>query len=147
MSGVPIDLAILWALLGSSILYGIHAVTFGNAVRVLIFKKRRQARHPRLIGATFLLFAFGTTYIAIAFRHVLDAFVWYEGPGGAKGQLSQISNVLANVKNAIYIAQVLTGDAMLIYRCFMVYGRAWWVIVIPVLLWISCAILGAFVVY
>ncbi|KAI0044517.1 hypothetical protein FA95DRAFT_252655 [Auriscalpium vulgare] len=147
MSGVPLDLAILWALLGNSILYGVHAVTFGNAVWVLIFVKRRQARRPRLIGATFLLFAIGTVHIALAFRLVIEAFVLYEGPGGAEAQLSQISNVLVNVKNSLYISQVLIGDAMLIYRCFMVHGKNWWIVVLPIILWLGNVILGAFIVY
>ncbi|KAI0044744.1 hypothetical protein FA95DRAFT_219039 [Auriscalpium vulgare] len=147
MADVPIDVATLWSLLCSSIFYGVHVVTFGNAVWVMIIKRRRQARRPHLIGVAFVLFAIGTAYLALAFRRILNAFVFFQGPGGAKGQLEQISDMLASVKGSLFITQILTGDMILIYRCFVVYGKDWRAIILPIVLWLGFAIIGAFVVY
>jgi hypothetical protein len=42
----------------------------------------------------------------------------------------------------MFILQILLGDGMLIYRCFVVYGRSWLVIAFPCLLWLGTATCG-----
>jgi hypothetical protein len=42
----------------------------------------------------------------------------------------------------MFFLQILLGDGMLIYRCFVVYGRSWRVIAFPSLLWLGTATCG-----
>ncbi|KAI0044750.1 hypothetical protein FA95DRAFT_1608277 [Auriscalpium vulgare] len=143
---LTLDVATLASVFVGSILYGVHVVTFGNAVKVLLFKKRRQARRPILIVATFLFFFFGTMFVAIAFRWVLDAFVSYKGPGGPIAKLLQISGVVPQLIAIPLTAQTLIGDAMLIYRCFVLYRQNWLIVVLPIMCWLGTLILGVLIV-
>ncbi|KAI0044751.1 hypothetical protein FA95DRAFT_1608278 [Auriscalpium vulgare] len=139
---LALDNAALAALLTGSILYGVHLVTFGNAVHVLLLQKRRQARRPILIAATFLFFLFGTLFTVFSYLWVQDAFVAYKGPGGATAKLLQISGVVPQLVATPLTAQMLVGDAMLIYRCLVLYQRNWLIVVLPILCWLGTAVLG-----
>ncbi|KAI0060440.1 hypothetical protein BV25DRAFT_1917787 [Artomyces pyxidatus] len=148
MGDTPIDIVILIGVLLTGILYGIHLVTFGKVVRVLLSKKRsRKSRRLHFLAATLLLLIVGTGYIALSFRHVLDAFVWYKGPGGPIGQLSHVANKVFNGMTILYIVQTSLGDAMLIYRCFVVYHRSWKVVILPSMLVVAGTVLGGFQVH
>ncbi|KAI0044749.1 hypothetical protein FA95DRAFT_1608276 [Auriscalpium vulgare] len=146
MSGLPIEVSMLSGLLPGCILYGVHIVTFGNAVRVLLFRKRRAARRPYLIVATFLFMLFGTLFVAFSFQYVLDAYGWVGGRGG-KSLPQQRSIFVPDLLTFQLASQVLTGDAMLIYRCFVLHQRNWLVVVLPILCWLGTAGLGIFCVY
>ncbi|KAI0060439.1 hypothetical protein BV25DRAFT_1917786 [Artomyces pyxidatus] len=148
MENIPIDIAVLSGVLVTGMLYGVHLVTFGKVLWVLFSKTHsRQSGRVHLMIATLLLFAVGTAYIAVTFRHVLDAFVWYTGPGGPTGQLTQISNKVLNMVSILYIVQTSLGDGMLIYRCYIVYQGNWNVVFLPITLWVACVVLGGFQVH
>ncbi|KAI0048127.1 hypothetical protein FA95DRAFT_1605552 [Auriscalpium vulgare] len=143
---LPLDVAALASLLSGSILYGVHVVTFTNAVKVLLFKKRRRARRPILIVATFMFFLYGTLFAVVAFLWVLDAFVLYKGPGGPTAKLLQISGVVPRMVAIPLTAQMLVGDAMWIYRCFVLHRKNWMIVALPILCWLGTAILSISIV-
>ncbi|KAI0060403.1 hypothetical protein BV25DRAFT_1827890 [Artomyces pyxidatus] len=142
MPDITIEAAIIIALFMESVFYGLYLVTFGICMRVLLFKKSATARRPTLIAVALLLFIIATMNIAFSLRHVLDAFVWYKGPGGAEAQLYDISNPVNAMKTVDYVIQTIVGDGMLLYRCFVVYGRDWRIIAFPILIWITSIVLG-----
>ena len=61
-----------------------------------------------------LLFVFATLDVALLLRHVLDAFIWYQGPGGAIAEFSDISYLVNVMKTVTYVAQTSIGDGMLV---------------------------------
>ncbi|TCD63102.1 hypothetical protein EIP91_006006 [Steccherinum ochraceum] len=123
---LPLDVAQLAGLFTECILYGIFLVTFAMCVKAL-FTSALPGRLKRylLIVATLLLFIFATMDVAFGLRHILDAFVYYTGPGGPIAELSRISYWVNVMKGVNYNCQTSTADAILIYRCFMLYGRKW----------------------
>ncbi|KAI0057388.1 hypothetical protein BV25DRAFT_1812471 [Artomyces pyxidatus] len=139
MGQIPIDVATLVSLLCAGVLYGIHLVTFGNVARVLLVQRNAARRRPRvyLVVATLLLLFIGSAHIVILMRRVLEAFVWYTGPGGATTALYQISNKLLNTMSILYDTQTAIGDIILVYRCYVLYRRDWRVVVLPVALWVN----------
>ncbi|KAH8105363.1 hypothetical protein BXZ70DRAFT_520696 [Cristinia sonorae] len=150
----PIDVAQIVALFLESVFYGIYLVTFGLCVNVLLFSKHTRPggrRKHRFLSPFFLvallLFIIATLDEALLLRHVLDAFVWYKGPGGAKEEFADISYWVNVMKTVTYVAQTSIADAMLIYRCYVVYGRRWLIAVALSILWIACMICEAFTCY
>ena len=67
-----------------------------------------------MITATLLLFVFATLDIAFGLRHMLVAFVYYKGPGGAIAQLSDISYWMNVMKGVDYNCQTSIADAILV---------------------------------
>lgn len=95
----PIDEAQLVALFMESVAYGVYLVTLGQCLRILLWGSasrdgglslKRNINWPMLIVAL-LLATFATLDVAFGLRHVLDAFIYYKGPGGAKAEFANIS--------------------------------------------------------
>ncbi|KAF9260954.1 hypothetical protein L218DRAFT_1050468 [Marasmius fiardii PR-910] len=143
------------ALFMECILYGIYLVSFGYCLRAILaekaytpsgFKFKTNINWITLVFAL-LLGLFATLDIAFGLRHNLDAFAYYKGPGGAVEELQDISYWVNVMKTADYVAQTFIGDAMLLYRCYIVYERSWKVIVPSVIFWIGGSTSGALLVH
>ncbi|KAI0049447.1 hypothetical protein FA95DRAFT_1604415 [Auriscalpium vulgare] len=142
-NGLPIEAIMLIALFIESVFYGLYLVTFGISIRVLAFTKSFCQRRICLLTVVLLLFVVATLNIAFSLRHVLDAFVWYTGPGGARAQLYDISNRVNAIKTVNYVVQTIIGDGMLLYRLYAVYSHDWRIVAFPALLWATTIGLGA----
>ena len=94
---------------------GLYLVSFGMCMYALLLSGT-SGRQQRLVLLTvaLLLFTFATLDVAFLLRHVLDAFVWYKGPGGPIGELSIISYWVNVMKTVCYVAQTSVADAMLV---------------------------------
>ena len=132
----PVDVAQLVALFLESIFYGerllwyvltlhvsdsrtfvlgIYLVSFGMCMYLMLVNPRsRQGKRIVFLVVALLLFVFATLDVAIQLRHVLYAFIWYTGPGGAIGELSDLSYWLNAMKSVTYNAQTSIADGMLV---------------------------------
>ncbi|KIP04646.1 hypothetical protein PHLGIDRAFT_129367 [Phlebiopsis gigantea 11061_1 CR5-6] len=123
---IPIDVAQILALFMETLFYGLYLVSFGVCMYTMFIVGRSTTRQRVFnFAIAILLFTFATLDVALLLRHVLDAFIWYHGPGGATEELGDISYWVSAMKTVAYVAQTSIGDAVLIYRCYIVYGRNW----------------------
>ncbi|EGN92931.1 hypothetical protein SERLA73DRAFT_190302, partial [Serpula lacrymans var. lacrymans S7.3] len=134
------------------ILYGIYLVTLVQCLRALLwsdsnhaFKSRNTVNWPMLV-VTLLLCTFATLDVAFGLRHNLVAFVYYTGQGGATAEFENISYWVNVMKAVCYGFQTLIGDAMLIYRCYLVYGRNWKIIIPSFMIWLASFSCGVVVI-
>ena len=81
---------------------------------MLVKSRSRRGRRNVFLVVTLLLFVFATLDVALLLRHVLDAFIWYKGPGGAIAEFSDISYWVNVMKTVAYAAQTSIGDGMLV---------------------------------
>jgi hypothetical protein len=51
---------------------------------------------------------------SLQLRHMLDAFIYYKGPGGAEEQLNITAYWGNQAKTGIYVIQTLLGDGVLV---------------------------------
>ena len=100
----PVDVAQIVALFLESIFYGeylscfvvilyvtepsrtpgIYLVSFGMCMYLMLVKApSRQGRRNVFLVVALLLFVFATLDVVLLLVHVLHAFIWYHGPGGA----------------------------------------------------------------
>ncbi|KAJ7169376.1 hypothetical protein C8R43DRAFT_1121248 [Mycena crocata] len=147
MGDVQAHAARLVALFVGSILYGILLTTFVPCIQSLLFsasqrfqlKPRSQIKVP-IVAATILMFLVSTFSAILSLQDVFDAFIDYDGPGGAL-QFYHTGNhgwkhwMLA-VEDAV---QVILGDGLLIYRCYVIYDRSWRAIAVPAVSWMALA--------
>jgi len=138
----PIGEAQLVGLFMESVTYGIFLVTFGLCMQALCFEKNSTFvwRRPRdirwgMLLVAFLMFAFATMDVAFGLRHILQAFISYDGPGGPNQKFSDMSTFLNVIKTVDFVFQTAIGDAILIYRCLIIYNRLWYIIALPAALW------------
>ncbi|KAJ6544707.1 hypothetical protein B0H10DRAFT_2133542 [Mycena sp. CBHHK59/15] len=146
-----IDSAQIVGLFMETLLYGVFLVTLVQCLYALLWSPvehhfKKHFHWPMLVAAI-LMFTFATLDVAFGLRHNLDAFVYYKGPGGATEELENISYWVNVMKTADYVAQTCIGDAILIYRCYIVWGKKWMVIIPSFMLWLGGSTCGAILTY
>ncbi|CAK5268859.1 unnamed protein product [Mycena citricolor] len=125
-----------------SVLYerrtGILLTTFCPSLASLLLKQdkrfelrpRRDIKIPILL-ATITMFLVSTSAAGLSIQLVIKGFVEYTGPGGPLQYFNDVSgweNWIIALSDAI---QMLVGDALLIYRCYVLHDRNWKKIVVP----------------
>ena len=133
----PVDVAQIVALFLESIFYGeylscfvvilyvtepsrtpgIYLVSFGMCMYLMLVKApSRQGRRNVFLVVALLLFVFATLDVVLLLVHVLHAFIWYHGPGGAIGEFSDISYWVNAMKIVDYNAQTSIANGMLVSK-------------------------------
>ncbi|KAJ6615589.1 hypothetical protein B0H10DRAFT_55468 [Mycena sp. CBHHK59/15] len=124
-----------------AIFFGIYAVTLGFCLKALLrtqnrWKRATEINRPMLV-VTLVMGCVATFDTCLTFAINVNALALYDGPGGPKAAFDNTSGWMDIMGSADVIIQTVLGDVMLIYRCWIVYGRSWLVIACPVLLAIA----------
>ncbi|KAK7035831.1 hypothetical protein R3P38DRAFT_2909264 [Favolaschia claudopus] len=152
MEDFPITEAQIVALFLESVFWGIYLVTFFLCIRSLLFDLNLERRRlsdlnwPMLI-VTLSMCVFATLDVAVGLLHNIQAFVQYNGPGGAAEEFSHISDWVNIVKTVDVVMQTLLGDGMLIYRCWIIYLKSWPVVGCSILLWCGSAVCTGMIIH
>ncbi|KAJ2912795.1 hypothetical protein MD484_g7630, partial [Candolleomyces efflorescens] len=94
-----------------------------------------------MLVAALAMFVFATLDVGFHVRHNLDAFVAFEGD--PIEEFNKTSSWINVMKMGCYVAQTFVGDAILLYRCWIIYNKRWFVVIAPTILWLACT--GSFV--
>ncbi|KAJ7700347.1 hypothetical protein B0H17DRAFT_251722 [Mycena rosella] len=128
----------LFATFLSSTLYGIYIVTLGIAGRVLLNRwKHRSSLNWVVVCVCAILFVNVSLDHSLAIALDVDAFVTYTGLGSAQHVFAHASSWQTFTKTLCVGIQSLTGDAILIYRCWFIWRKSLVVIALPLLLWLA----------
>lgn len=148
MADVQAHTARLIALFVGCVLYGILLTTFVPCLRSLLFsasqkfqvKSRHEIKFP-ILAATILMFFVSSFSAVLSMLDVIDAFVDYTGPGGALAFYGSSYTVNKGWKHWMPAVedsvQVILGDGLLIYRCYVLYDRNWRAICVPAVAWMG----------
>ncbi|KIL60586.1 hypothetical protein M378DRAFT_83586, partial [Amanita muscaria Koide BX008] len=122
-----------------AVLYGIYISTLAFCLRWLLYADegwgRRKKTNCCILTITILVAVFSTTNLGIS----LQLTIVYVMDGNTKA-----TDVLSAINTAFELATMMIADAVLIYHCWMVYGKSKIVIALPLILWlanIACSIL------
>jgi len=99
--------------------------------------RRRSEIRWLLVSVFCFIFVVNTFDDIIGLVHNLAAFVKYTGPGGPKEELTNIHDWINIARSFAQTANMIVGDFVLIYRCYIVYGRRWPVIVPSFILYLT----------
>ncbi|KIK66818.1 hypothetical protein GYMLUDRAFT_156949 [Collybiopsis luxurians FD-317 M1] len=125
-----------------SVFYGLFCLSTAACIRsVLNFRKRGQNRSSvkwLMLIITGLLWVVGTLDVVLEVVRHIDAFI--TSPEGPLAIFTDLASWINICKAADSGVQTLIGDALLIYRCWVIYNQSWAVISLPLLLWMGGAI-------
>ncbi|KIY47194.1 hypothetical protein FISHEDRAFT_45812 [Fistulina hepatica ATCC 64428] len=148
MATFDLDIAQLTALFMESVIYG--------ALRCLLWStdggstgcwKFRQSVNHVMLSSTVAMFLIGTLDLAIGLRENIVAFIYFQNGGNPEASFENVAHWMSVTKMATYVCQTMIGDAILIYRAFIIWGRKWCVIVPSMLLWIVCTACGMIIMH
>jgi len=137
-----------------TLLYAFHTVAFGFGFRYLVWgtdtsRSSKKTVNRFLVAAGVLLWIMGTIHLVLLLYDSVQIFN-YQGPGGPTAAILA-RNWRGHVRSAIFCFTIIIGDLVLVsicfhpqeplpsfflqvYRCFVIYGRSWMVISVPVIL-------------
>ncbi|KAJ6488148.1 hypothetical protein C8R47DRAFT_509063 [Mycena vitilis] len=156
MVDVQAHTARLIGLFVSCVLYGILLTTFVPCLSSLLFssthrfrvKPHHEIKYPILV-ATILMFLVSSFGTALAMQDIIDAFINYNGPGGALAFYGDTGN--GNTQDAGWkhwmlavedTVQAILGDGLLIYRCYVLHDKNWRAIALPFTSWVALVVMS-----
>ncbi|EMD39639.1 hypothetical protein CERSUDRAFT_81022 [Gelatoporia subvermispora B] len=121
------DLAALIGFGSEASLWGMYTVIFLVSLSVLLWRRRTRDVNWVIVSANCFLYVLATTHYAIEFNHfytTLNAI----GVVGFANETQQLvgADLLISLTDFV-------GDMVLIYRCYLVWGRNWYICVLPFL--------------
>ncbi|KAI1794458.1 hypothetical protein LXA43DRAFT_883760 [Ganoderma leucocontextum] len=121
------DLAALLGFVCEAILWGSYTVLFIASVVVLLrrFKAPRRKLNVPIFFANCLLFASCTAHFALEFNHFYTTLQATGVEGFADETLP-----LVGADTLISFCDLL-GDLILLYRCWVIWGKNYWVVALP----------------
>ncbi|KAG2040540.1 hypothetical protein BDR03DRAFT_130235 [Suillus americanus] len=136
-TGLPMDTTTIISTVLECILYGFLVLMFIGTTWASTYK--HDVNRP-IICVAILLFILSTAHIIVDIIRLEDGLVKYRNtfPGGPAAFFQDISQPTFFTKNIIYAFQIMLGDGVLIYRCYVVW-RSIGIIILPSLLWCGCS--------
>ncbi|KAF7317769.1 hypothetical protein MKEN_00864700 [Mycena kentingensis (nom. inval.)] len=131
-----------------AVLYGASHIA-GTRQKLDDFRGRHwRDVHYAMLAAASVLFISSTAHIGISAGR-LGIFLFEIGddyPGGPTAWFYDPSHQTFATKNILLLLETLVADAVVIYRCYIVW-QAIWVVVLPIVLWIGIAVSGSANIY
>lgn len=155
---IPLVSANLATVAVESLLYGIFLVLDLTSITLLFTREASFSlgaartssfvvmRRPMFIGAVILLVSITGHWICTVVR-LFDAFVNFEGGQQALKYYADLSQVTEVVKTGFLTGSVVTGDAMIIYRLWVVWGFNYRVIMFPLGTLVGLTVCGVGITY
>ncbi|KAF8997255.1 hypothetical protein BDQ17DRAFT_1363377 [Cyathus striatus] len=140
----------LTALFFESFFYGLNSTSFAFCLYFLLRTSGRWRRSDEInmimliVGC--ILFSIASLDIFITFTRCLQAFIFYNGPGGPTAVFSDLGYWMTLATTFATLLQTVIGDGILIYRCWIVYSRSWRIVTVSILLWIGATVSMIFVI-
>ncbi|KAJ7360996.1 hypothetical protein DFH08DRAFT_951622 [Mycena albidolilacea] len=132
-----------------TLLYGAYTVVFILTCWVLLYKRpKHEPVNKPMLGFSIVMFVLATMHIGVNYTRILRAFIIYKDePGGTPAYFNKLSEFTQIFGSAIYVAQTLVGDSVVLYRCYLVWGRQWQVVAFPFILLLGSATAGVGILY
>ncbi|KAF8142258.1 hypothetical protein K438DRAFT_1692179 [Mycena galopus ATCC 62051] len=130
-----------------AILYGIYFCVFWFTVYIHNRASGRRSIHQRIMFLTVsVMFILATMHVSInGFRIFVGYVDFASAPGGPVSFLGVLSTWHHVFKDAVFTLQTILGDAIALYRCWILWNRQYTVAVIPMCLLIVNIVSGSMV--
>ncbi|KAF7308931.1 Beta-glucosidase [Mycena kentingensis (nom. inval.)] len=127
----------------AGVLYGISIPMFVATLWTLLRGRRWREVHHTMLAVAWVLFVSTTGFFSATAVRLTRAFidVGPDFPGGASAWLANPAETAALIQGVFLALETLVGDAVVIYRCYMVWRRAY-IVALPILLWLGMLITG-----
>ncbi|KAJ3576415.1 hypothetical protein NP233_g451 [Leucocoprinus birnbaumii] len=138
----PIDEAYLVASWCAAALWGVFTVLFALCMMTIIGARPGRTQNSVIVGGVIVMYALATAHVSLTLARNINAFIVHVQDQGAVLYLADIGQGLNRSKDMIYITEIVLADVVLLWRCFMVWNRNYYVIAFPAIMVLGTAISG-----
>ncbi|KZO97591.1 hypothetical protein CALVIDRAFT_597501 [Calocera viscosa TUFC12733] len=137
-----LNTCMLYGIFLSAILYGVHVVLFVLSLYVLVFKRGSQSKNLILVVLSTIMFLLETSVIVLSFSRILDGFIGSGSTGSAESALyfAELSLPKYMAHASLLSINLTLADALMVYRCWIVYDRRVVCVIVNILLWIASTV-------
>lgn len=115
--------------------YGIYLVVLPQTVLTLRRKELSKSLTIYLYGSMIVSFILITMHLVADLARAFIAFTANTYTRGApEAYYANVDTKLTLVKNSTLVLTTLVADALLLYRTFVIWGRKWWILILPLML-------------
>ncbi|KAF9530845.1 hypothetical protein CPB83DRAFT_849731 [Crepidotus variabilis] len=148
---LSVSLTQLTGMFVQAICFGILLVTFGFCLHSLFTYRGKMKRlhdvNWLMVSFTAISFTLAVFDMCLAFYLNLQVFVILQGKVDPAQAFSTASSWMSIAKSALIHTQVMLGDSMLIYRCWVVWNRSFKPILLSLILWFAAISITVWFVY
>ena len=141
-NSTPRDVAEFIGLLIETALYGVLFVLTVVTLYILVTpskpRSERRINWP-MLTCSVTMFSLCTGHIAVNAQRCFHAFVDLDRGAPRNAIFNSVTNPLYTAKYTLFFMMLVLGDIMVIYRCFLVWQKNVWVVVLPILLSLASA--------
>ncbi|THU91644.1 hypothetical protein K435DRAFT_780608 [Dendrothele bispora CBS 962.96] len=125
-----ISLAFEWGL------YGISVLMYGATLREVVFSPGKV--NHKMVALATAFFVLSTAHAIVDLIRLNEGLVNERNtfPGGPEVFFADATQLYFLIRSGFYLTQTLLADAVVVYRCYVVW-QSKWAIVFPSCLWIS----------
>ncbi|KAJ3485677.1 hypothetical protein NLI96_g4794 [Meripilus lineatus] len=141
---LPWDKTYLVATWLETLVYGFFVCLFLATTYVHLYLRRAHDSHSQVMyWIATAMFIIATLHISMNCYRLVRAYTdKINDPGGAAAYLSELAPWDHVFKDTLYASQEMFGDAVAIYRTWVIWNRDWRIIVLPIVLLIVSIISG-----
>jgi len=140
MAGISLARAALVSIVIQTLFFGVYVALF-LFTQHIIFTDDRGSFNRLLWCASVLLFLISIAHISIDAERLQLAFL--DNASARDEFLGSLSEVTYLAKSAVYMVQTYIGDACIIYRTYMLYGKNILVVALPAVLLVMVMVTGS----
>ncbi|KIM33214.1 hypothetical protein M408DRAFT_326005 [Serendipita vermifera MAFF 305830] len=149
MASLRLDTSAFTSILFEVFFFGFYTLLFIAAARLVLSKSRvRVSWHIYVPGG--LLYLVATIHLATTIAHGSIAFIQIASQGVVDGTIKYLAvtvNGINIANHCLYVLNNFLGDSILIWRCWVVWGRNWKIVALPLMLLCTSVVAGVMVAY
>ncbi|RPD54281.1 hypothetical protein L226DRAFT_441669, partial [Lentinus tigrinus ALCF2SS1-7] len=117
----------------ASFFWGLYTLLFGASLR-LIYQRRRQGINMFTTLSIVLLYVLATAHVSLILVRLIQGLILYRDTIGPIAFFANVSVRLNVAKDYIYITSLFVGDMVVVWRLHVVWGKNYWVSVLPTIM-------------
>ncbi|KAI0072951.1 hypothetical protein K474DRAFT_1775067 [Panus rudis PR-1116 ss-1] len=136
MAQTSLDIVFIISIWLEALLYALLCIS-------LTIRRPRDLHTRVMFIVGVIMFLIATMHLGMNCYRLLCGYINHGGePGGAVTYLSNLSSWSHIFKDTLYATQELFGDAVAIYRCYIIWNHEWKVVVFPIMVFVVSAVSG-----
>ncbi|KAI0664486.1 hypothetical protein C8Q70DRAFT_1049959 [Cubamyces menziesii] len=137
----PIDEAYLIGSWLESFFWGLYTLLFAMSMHT-IYQKRKEGINKFTTCCLVLLYLLASGHMSLGLTRLIQGFIVYRDTIGPIAYFSSVWLRVNMAKDYLYITTMFTGDLVVVWRLYVVWGKNYWYALLPFLMCVSEFIVG-----
>ncbi|TFK50627.1 hypothetical protein OE88DRAFT_277838 [Heliocybe sulcata] len=140
-ASINVDVAELVGLVVECILYGIFVILHGAAMYLTFLKRQRAKINKVMVLVAIMMLILATIQLIADTTSIFLAFISRDRADRI-AFMQDVTQPVFIVKHTTLILMILVSDSFVTYRCWVVWKKNFWVVILPICLTLGSAVTG-----